>query len=210
MNTGANGWTNSAINAIAPFLVKEEVICYLDDDNWYEPNHIETCINYLNDDVDYVYAMRNFYTKNDLFICQDLIESLGIYENKIDFPVPLECYKENKCFTFSFTSHKRQHIDTNCYVIKRNVALQLSQIWYSGIHNDTNVFQVLKQHFTGQCSQHFSVNYRLDLEKDCPSLFQLFYNWGFETAEIEQILIDTLRQLSLLQFSHYANKYPWE
>lgn len=37
MNTGADGWTNSYINAIAPFLVKEDVLCFLDDDNWYTP-----------------------------------------------------------------------------------------------------------------------------------------------------------------------------
>ena len=42
MNTGANGWVNSSINTIAPYLIKEDIICYLDDDNWYEPNHIES------------------------------------------------------------------------------------------------------------------------------------------------------------------------
>jgi len=57
MNTGANGWTNSSINAIAPFLVKEDVICYLDDDNWYEANHVENSLKVLNETgADYVFA----------------------------------------------------------------------------------------------------------------------------------------------------------
>lgn len=62
MNTGANGWVNSSINAIAPFfLVKEYIICYLDDDNWYEPNHIEVVVNALEKNkADFTYSLRNF------------------------------------------------------------------------------------------------------------------------------------------------------
>ncbi|MBV6529456.1 glycosyltransferase, partial [Ursidibacter maritimus] len=80
MNTGANGWTNSSINAIAPFLVKEDVICYLDDDNWYEPNHVESGVKLLqNEEYDYAYSLRNLYTLDGEFLSPDSIESIGFY-----------------------------------------------------------------------------------------------------------------------------------
>jgi len=87
MNTGANGWTNSSINAIAPFLVKEDVICYLDDDNWYEANHVENSLKVLNETgADYVFALRNLYDAQEEFVCQDLLESIGNYENNLPNP----------------------------------------------------------------------------------------------------------------------------
>lgn len=75
MNTGANGWTNSAINAIAPYLVKEPVICYLDDDNWFTPTHVEACIKTLHEQqADYVYAFRSFYSEVGEYLCPDITD----------------------------------------------------------------------------------------------------------------------------------------
>ncbi|WLF83411.1 hypothetical protein [Moraxella sp. ZY210820] len=43
MNTGGTSkkLLNSAINSAATFLVEEDIICYLDDDNWYDLHHVE-------------------------------------------------------------------------------------------------------------------------------------------------------------------------
>ena len=39
MNTGKNRILNGAINAAAAFLVEEDIICYLDDDNQLREDH---------------------------------------------------------------------------------------------------------------------------------------------------------------------------
>lgn len=62
MNIGVNGWINSSINVIVFFLVKEDVICYLDDDNWYEVNYVENSLKVFNEiGVDYVFVLCNLY-----------------------------------------------------------------------------------------------------------------------------------------------------
>lgn len=77
MNTGKNLMLNSSINAIAPFLVSEDIICYLDDDNRITKNHVETIVDELNTGVDFVYSLRSFYLSDGTFICRDDFQSLG-------------------------------------------------------------------------------------------------------------------------------------
>lgn len=212
MNTGANGWTNSSINAIAPFLTKEDVICYLDDDNWYEPNHVESCLNRLNETgADYVFAMRNLYTPNNEFICEDLSESLGLFENKINYPITITLTYNEQEFELQHTINKKQHIDTNCYFIPRNIATSLASHWYTGLHNDTNVFAAITaMNLTGESNQQFSVNYLFDIEKQVPSLFEISEKIGFTKEQAIQMYYQLLSQLSQRQFSLYGNKYPWQ
>ena len=144
MNTGANGWTNSSINAIAPFLVKEDVICYLDDDNWYEANHVENSLKVLNETgADYVFALRNLYDAQEEFVCQDLLESIGNYENNLPNPYQFKVTINDKTYACQTEVHKKDgHIDTNCYLIKRDLALRVSHFWYSGQNNDTNFYTI--------------------------------------------------------------------
>ena len=167
MNTGAGGWTNSSINAIAPFLVKEAAICYLDDDNWYEPNHVEQCVKTLNESgADYVYALRNFYSPTEQFISKDTLESIGFYENKLGNPYNFQILVNGQTLAMHTTAHKRHHIDTNCYMMRRELAIGISRFWYSGIHNDTNVFNALVQFNVSHCcTKRFTVNYLYDLDK---------------------------------------------
>ena len=46
-NTGANGFYGHRIYAAYPHLVNQDYICFLDEDNWFEPNHIETMVEKL-------------------------------------------------------------------------------------------------------------------------------------------------------------------
>lgn len=214
MNTGAGGWTNSSINAIAPFLVKEDVICYLDDDNWYEPTHIENAIQILNESqADYAFALRNFYSKDEQFICQDTLESIGFYENKLDNPYVFTISVNGTPYTMHTTHHKAYHIDTNCYVMPRTVALNIARFWYSGIHNDTNVLTALKNaNLHGVCTKKFSVNYEFDLEKYDLG-FILSVENGFPEltrAEVLEIAYQVMRQKQQQNRERHGGRYPWE
>lgn len=214
MNTGANGWTNSSINAIAPFLVKEDAICYLDDDNWYEPTHIENGIKTLNESgADYAYSLRNFYTHDEQFICQDTLESIGFYENRLDNPFIFQIIVENESIGMTTMSHKKHHIDTNCYMMRKALAVQTSRFWYSGIHNDTNVFNALMQlNVSHCCTKAFTVNYQYDLEK---------YDMGFILSvekvfphltrdEIKQLNYQVTAQKQLQNLERHGGVYPWD
>lgn len=170
MNTGANGWTNSSINAIAPYLIKEDVFCYLDDDNWYEQTHIEHCVRTLEEtNAPYVYALRTFYHSDETLICRDFVESIGFHRNLIQYPLALSIKlgnEESMIVRDSLVRNKTYHIDTNCYAMRRDIALKIAPSWYSGIVNDTNVFkQLCLMKLEGKCTRRFSVNYILDIKK---------------------------------------------
>lgn len=212
MNTGAKGWTNSAINAIAPFLVKEEIICYLDDDNWYEPTHIKNCVaRFEETQADYVYALRNFYTPEQQFICRDFIESLGFYENRIEYPLTFHTTYQEQTFGFLHQFNKAQHIDTNCYAMTKQTALNATTAWYSGKQNDTNVFyRLMELQLKGACSHTFSVNYTVDVEKMDPEMMRLFSSFNLPAEVAKESFYQILQYSSELNRTYYGGKYPWE
>jgi glycosyltransferase involved in cell wall biosynthesis len=45
------GWYGHRVYAACSFLVNADVICYLDEDNWYDPTHIENMVRELNRDI---------------------------------------------------------------------------------------------------------------------------------------------------------------
>ena len=93
-NTGGNRWNGHRIYGAAPFLAQAahakgpaEMIAYLDEDNYYEPTHLQLLVDkLLNDKLDAVHSLRNIVFQNgrvnlntagDTFICKDNCESLG-------------------------------------------------------------------------------------------------------------------------------------
>src|SRR5579871_5248921 len=42
--TGKGGWNGHRIYAAAPYLASSDYVCWLDDDNWFDQNHLETLV----------------------------------------------------------------------------------------------------------------------------------------------------------------------
>lgn len=141
-NVGANGFYGHRIYAAFSHLVNQDYIFFLDQDNWFASNHVESMINRLEKtNSDWVYSLRNICNKDEEFLCQDNCESLGKWE------AWTRCY----------------HIDTNCYCFKNNTAVRIAGAWHGGWGQDRVVFQALKQYFPNfDCTGEYSVNYRLD------------------------------------------------
>lgn len=166
MNTGAGGWTNSSINAIAPFLVKEDILCYLDDDNWYEHHHIQSIIDGFNSyaDVEVVYNLRRLMKEDGEFLCNDNVESLGFWGfKKIVYNVSFNKVDE---ILHSYI-HRTGHVDTNCIAMTKQVAQELSPFWIKAKNNDYMVFQqCLKQKKVMVSTGQRTVNYILNIENN--------------------------------------------
>lgn len=210
MNTGADGWSNSSINAIAPYLAKEDIITYLDDDNWYQPNHIQTGVEtLLKSGADYAYALRNFYSHTNEFICEDVLESTGFYPRKIG-KTYFQIHHNGEVFECVREGHKPSHIDTNCYIMRREIALTVSTSWYSGMYNDTNVLHKLCElGLTSECTKYFTVNYSFDPQKQDPDFFQFLVDkMGKESAL--DFYYNLTKQECALNIKEYGGKYPWE
>lgn len=63
--------------AAMSYLVKEDVVFFLNDDDWYEPEHVDSLMKIIEDGSDWAYSHRKIYDEQGNYICHDLCESLG-------------------------------------------------------------------------------------------------------------------------------------
>jgi hypothetical protein len=48
-NIGANKWNGHRIFAAFGFLINEDYVLFLDDDNWFEEDHVSSLINCIEE-----------------------------------------------------------------------------------------------------------------------------------------------------------------
>jgi len=141
LNVGKNGFYGHRVYASFTHLIDTEYVMYLDQDNWLEPNHVESCINTIKEKkLDWCYTLRDVYNKKGEFICHDDCESLGKWK----------------------TYHNINHVDTNTYCLKTDIAIRLASAWHGGWGQDRVFLQTIAQHFTNfDCTGEYTVNYRV-------------------------------------------------
>jgi len=148
VQTGLNGMMNGGIVAASAFLVQEDMICWLDDDNWFEPNHIESLVE-AKGDRPYAHSLRALRNVDGSFFANDDFESLGVHSG---------------------------FIDLNCYLMDRNIAVQIAPLWYKTTGDlmvgDRFVYQALKENnLDHACTGLYSLNYRLNAKRDLRAWF---------------------------------------
>lgn len=137
------GWYGHRVYAACSFLVNADVICYLDEDNWFEPCHVEKMVQKLEEGNQWVYSLRKIYDKDGNFLCEDNCESLG------KWPV----YFRNDLF----------HIDTSSFAIRRDIAVRIGHSWYGQWGADRQFFNALKKNFPQyESTNQYTCCYRLD------------------------------------------------
>lgn len=73
---GGGVWGGHRIYAAAPHLVNHELIAFLDEDNWYAPEHLPAVSQMLKS-ADAAWSHRTIHAKDGTFVCDDRCESLG-------------------------------------------------------------------------------------------------------------------------------------
>lgn len=137
------GWYGHRVYAACSFLVNADIICYLDEDNWFDKNHVESLVDQIKQGRQWAYSLRKIYTKKGELLGEDNCESLG------KWPV----HFNDQVF----------HIDTSSFAVRRDVAVSIGQAWYGQWGADRQFFNALKTHFSNfGCTSEHSLNYRLD------------------------------------------------
>lgn len=153
VKTGVNGIMNGGIAAASAYLVQEDMMCWLDDDNWFDPTHVEELVK-AKENKPYAYSLRKLLNPDGTFFDYDDFESIGKYARGEGF------------------------IDFNCYLMERHLAIQVSPLWYDVYDGmmvgDRHVYKYLKNNNlpfgdTGK----YSVNYRLNEKRDIRDWFKL-------------------------------------
>lgn len=221
MNTGAKGLCNSVVNAIAPFTVTEDVICYADDDNWISEDHVETLINALTRfDAEYAYNLRYFVNEKCEIICADHIDSIGFWKiDSLSYNVNINIEQESYTLSLNSNIGRKAHlVDTNCYAIKRDTARKLALSWMStGDGNDIAVTRTLiSSNMVGVNTGKHTVYYLADINKRelmAKSFFvEQFPKHTLTDDDIIRIKSDIIRQRNeAVKNKHSENgKLPWE
>lgn len=140
-NVGANGFYGHRIYAAFSHLVNEEHVLFLDQDCWFEPTHVEECVNTIKTkNLEWTYSLRRILDKDGNFICNDDCESLGKWP--------------------AWTN--TNHIDTNTYCVRRDVLIRVAQMWHGGWGQDRKFFSVMNSAFSKwDCTKKYTVNYKL-------------------------------------------------
>lgn len=155
-NTGKVGeqrFWGHRIYAASPHLTNADYVFFLDDDNWYKDNHVETLIELCErENLDFAYSLRNIFDPKGKFICKDRCESLGTIPVWND---PRRGY----------------HVDTSAYCFKRDFLIGTSWLWHGGYAQDRKFFErvrntVVTENGLPRKVRHgttgqFTLNYRL-------------------------------------------------
>ncbi len=154
--TGKDRWCGHRIYAAMSYLVNSEFVAFLDEDNWYEPDHVESLVRAIRStDSDWAFSLRNIVSANGSFVTRDECESLGNLHHV-------------------FFDKEHFHIDANCYLLKREIAVQFSQAWYrptrppdASLQADTLLCESLLKHCPQGCSNRkYTVNYAVGNRAD--------------------------------------------
>jgi glycosyltransferase involved in cell wall biosynthesis len=110
-NTGGGGWNGHRVYAAAPFLLNSECVAFLDEDNWYEPDHLLNMMRAMRKGgAQWAFCLRKIVDSEGNFITNDNCESLGSLSHTV-------------MGTSDFL------IDTSCMLLKTHVACAASPHW---------------------------------------------------------------------------------
>lgn len=106
--TGLDRFNGHRIYGASVYLAKGDLVCFLDEDNYYDYTHIESLVNVIQKGNDWAYSLRKIVDKNGNHVCMDDCESLGKWES---------------CIGDYF-------VDVGCFFLPKMLAIQTSPIWY--------------------------------------------------------------------------------
>ena len=149
VNTGKDRFYGHRIYGAMPFLCRGNYVAYLDEDNWFDPDHVASLIEIIQSKgLRWAYALRKIVGQDGGFLFNDDCESLG------KWPI--------------WKTPNGHMIDTSCFMIRRRLATRFAWVWNRRGQNsgvvpaDRAVSRMLMKHATAfDTSGLYTVNYRV-------------------------------------------------
>jgi hypothetical protein len=154
--TGKERWCGHRIYGAMSFLSNSEFICYLDQDNWFEPDHVASLIAAIQaNGSQWAFSLRNIVDEEGNLVIPDLCESLGNLHHVFNSPTDYL-------------------VDTSCYMLRREVAVHFAPAWYGPtrpprgqMERDRLFCRLLLEHCPKVCSnRRHTVNYTVGNRPD--------------------------------------------
>jgi glycosyltransferase involved in cell wall biosynthesis len=141
-NVGGGGWYGHRVYAAMPLMVNADYILFLDEDNWFEPNHVETMIAKIKSkDLMWSHSLRRIINERDEYVFDDDCEALGRYP--------------------TFYDHTINFVDTNCYCFRREYLVGVAHNFYGQWGADRVFYKAVAKALPSfGCTGEATVNYR--------------------------------------------------
>lgn len=146
--TGTDGYLGHRIYGAATHLARGDLLCFLDEDNWMDKDHVESLVEVIRGGAQWAFSLRKIVDRSGRFICRDDCESLGKWPTAI--------------------APDDYLVDVNCFMLPMPVAIMVSPIWRRRarqpgvVEVDRMMTQVLrKQTRQYESSSRYSMNYRV-------------------------------------------------
>ena len=168
-NTGKTGgnFYGHRIYAAYPHLLNSDYILFLDEDNWYEPDHVETLVKAIEEkNLDFSYSLRKIYSPDKKYLLDDNCESLGKWE----------------IFMSRSSPHGKQYlIDTSSFCFTKKFIQATCHIWHHGWGGDRRYFYSVRDSAKYDTNGKHTLCYRLDGNPN--SVTKEFFESGNKTQE---------------------------
>jgi hypothetical protein len=146
-STGKDRFNGHRIYGAMTYICKGDFVCFLDEDNWLEDIHVESLMTVIATGRHWAFSLRKIVDSDGSFVCNDDCESLGLWPS---------CLGNSDYF-----------VDVGCYFLPKQLALQLSPIWYRKAREpnvpevDGAISHVLRENkIPSGTSGLYSLNYR--------------------------------------------------
>lgn len=108
---GKDRWNGHRIYAAGSYMADGDYVSFLDDDNHFEPNHIESLVRVIEKQFrTWAYSFRKLHDAEGNSLGRDDCESLGQW--------PSVCGPTD------------YFVDVNCFLIPTKIAVQMTPVWY--------------------------------------------------------------------------------
>jgi hypothetical protein len=151
-NTGYNQYNGHRIYGAMSYIGEGDYFCFLDQDNWYEDNHIESMVDVIKAGNDWAYSLRKIVSQEGTYICNDDCESLGKWKSVLN----------------------DNFVDVNCFMIPKKAAIGFSPFWYRRARHPQEQPEVdrclsqfmIHHHPKYDTNGQYTVNYRVASRAD--------------------------------------------
>lgn len=166
-NTGRSVYNAHRIYSAASFLVNTDYVSFLDEDNSFCSDHLESLMAAIemlpknSKSLRWAYSLRRIVDPMGNFVCNDCCESLGGISHTV-------------------IGKTDRLIDMNCYLIDRALAVETAKVLYNDRTADRHLTRYLLVNHWASCavSRKHSVNYTVDPSRGGASVQPDFFVRG--------------------------------
>ena len=178
--TGLNRFNGHRIYGGFSFLASGDYIAWLDDDNEFTPNHIESLVRITEEkNLDWAYSLRQIVDSEGKFICNDDCENLGKYKSVIN----------------------DHFVDVNCFFVRRELAVNIAPVWYRQARPPQGVMEVDRA--LTAVLMHEQNKLKFDTNND----YTVKYRVGSTGISVQA---DFFINGNAEMLKRYAGKLPWK